>query len=139
MTGPDAWQRRVLAAGALGMLSGVALGAFGAHALKGRLSPEAMAVFHTGIEYQFYHSLGLLALGLVPQQGRPGRPLAWAARLMGAGIVLFSGSLYALALTGVHLWGALAPAGGAAWLAAWALVLFACLRRRPGAGGRSVG
>jgi len=117
-----------LAAGGLAALTAVALGAFGAHALKSRLSAEMLAVWHTGIEYHVYHALGLLAVGLAAQQLPDSGLLKWSGWLMLAGILLFSGSLYALALTGVRSLGAIAPVGGAAFLAAWALFAAAVLR-----------
>lgn len=102
----------------LGFLA-VALGAFAAHGLKGRLSPDHMDVFRTGVSYHFYHALALgLTLAL------PGAPssdsLRRAGNLFIAGIVLFSGSLYALALTGVGKFGAITPLGGVSFLAGWA-------------------
>ena len=106
---------------------GVAAGAFGAHALKGRLSPELLTVFETGARYQLYHSLALLAAGL--GQARCPSPLwSWAGALFGVGVLLFSGSLYLLALTGVRWLGAITPFGGLALLAAWLLLAIAALR-----------
>jgi len=118
----------LLAAGGLAALAAVALGAFGAHALKGRLTPEMLAVWHTAVEYHVFHALGLLAVGLVATQLPASALLKWSGWLMLAGIVLFSGSLYALALTGVRWLGAVTPAGGTAFLAAWALLVIAILR-----------
>jgi uncharacterized membrane protein YgdD (TMEM256/DUF423 family) len=120
--------RVFLAAGGLAALAAVALGAFGAHALKGRLAPEMLAVWHTAVEYHLFHALGLLAVGLLAAQLPASAPLKWSGWLMLAGIVLFSGSLYALALTGVRWLGAVTPAGGTAFLAAWALLVMAILR-----------
>ena len=117
-----------LAAGGLAALAAVGLGAFGAHALKGRLSAEMLAVWHTGVEYHVYHALGLLAVGLVATQLAESALLKWSGWLMLAGIVLFSGSLYALALSGERWLGAITPAGGTAFLAAWALFVVAVLR-----------
>jgi len=117
-----------LTAGGLAALVAVALGAFGAHALKGRLSPELLTVWHTAVEYHLFHALGLLAIGLVAAQLAESTLLKWSGWLMLAGIVLFSGSLYALALTGVRWLGAVTPAGGTAFLAAWALFVIAILR-----------
>jgi len=117
-----------LAAGGVAALVAVALGAFGAHALKGRLSPEMLVVWHTAVEYHMFHALGLLALGLASIQLAESALLKWSGWLMLAGIVLFSGSLYALALTGVRWLGAVTPAGGTAFLAAWALFVIAILR-----------
>ncbi|HEY6720840.1 MAG TPA: DUF423 domain-containing protein [Burkholderiales bacterium] len=119
-----------LAAGGLAALAAVALGAFGAHALKGRLSAEMLAVWHTGVEYHFYHALGLLAIGSLATKLPESSLLKWSGGLMLAGIALFSGSLYILALTGERWLGAVAPVGGFAWLAAWLSFAAAVLRAR---------
>lgn len=121
-------ERLFLSAGGLAALAAVALGAFGAHALKGRLSPEMLAVWHTAVEYHVFHALGLLAVGLVAARLPESALLRWSGWLMLAGIALFSGSLYALALTGVRWLGAVTPVGGTAFLAAWALFAAAVLR-----------
>ena len=106
----------------------MALGAFGAHALKNRLSPEMLAIWHTGVEYHILHALGLIAVGIVALH-LPGSSLVrWAGWIMLAGIVLFSGSLYVLALTGERWLGAVTPLGGVLFLAAWALFVAAVLR-----------
>lgn len=94
---------------------GVAAGAFGAHALRGRVPPDLLAVFETGARYQMYHALALLAASRVAGR-RCGRLAGW---MFAAGIVLFSGSLYVLALSGVRWLGAVTPFGGAAFLAGW--------------------
>jgi uncharacterized membrane protein YgdD (TMEM256/DUF423 family) len=120
--------RLFLALGGAAALLAVALGAFGAHALKSRLTPEMLAVWHTGIEYHVLHALGLLAVGLVAAQLPESAPLRWSGWLMLAGIVLFSGSLYALALSGERWLGAVTPVGGVAFLAAWALFIAAVVR-----------
>ena len=117
-----------LSAGGLAALAAVALGAFGAHALKNRLSPEMLAVWHTAVEYHIYHALGLLAVGLLAQQLPGSVLLRWSGWAMLAGIVLFSGSLYALALSGERWLGAITPVGGVAFLVAWALLVAAVLR-----------
>jgi len=117
-----------LAAGGVAALLAVALGAFGAHALKSRIAPEMLAVWHTGIEYHIFHALGLLAVGIVTTQLPESAPLKWAGWLMLAGIVLFSGSLYTLALSGERWLGALTPVGGLAFLAAWALFVVAAIK-----------
>jgi uncharacterized membrane protein YgdD (TMEM256/DUF423 family) len=105
----------------------VALGAFGAHALKARLSPEMLAVFETGVRYQMVHALALLAVAWACTRW-PGRAVATSGGLFVAGTVLFSGSLYALALSGMRGLGAVTPLGGVAWLAAWALLAWAAWR-----------
>ena len=106
----------------------VALGAFGAHALKSRLSAEMLAVWHTGVEYHVYHALALLAVGLLAAQLPESALLKWSGWLMLAGIVLFCGSLYALALSGERWLGPITPVGGIAFLAAWVLFVVAVLR-----------
>jgi uncharacterized membrane protein YgdD (TMEM256/DUF423 family) len=104
--------------GALMGFVGVGLGAFGAHGLRGRLSPEMLAIFETGVRYQMYHALALLALAaLMPRV--EGRTVLIAGWSFTAGILIFSGSLYALALTGVTMLGAITPIGGVAFLAGW--------------------
>jgi len=104
--------------GALSAFLAVAAGAFGAHALRARLSPDLLAVFETAARYQMYHALGLLAVAWMVTRW-PGPWPARAGWLFVAGTVLFSGSLYALALTGVRWLGAITPLGGAAFLAGW--------------------
>ncbi len=106
----------------------VAVGAFGAHALKARLAPDAMAIYQTAVQYHFWHALGLLAVGMLLLQRPDSGALAASAWLLVAGILLFSGSLYALALTGSRGWGAVTPVGGTAFLAAWAALGWAAWR-----------
>ena len=96
----------------------VALGAFGAHALKARLSEYALGVFETGVRYQFYHGLGLLALSLLAERHET-LSLRIAAYLMIGGVLVFSGSLYTLALSSQKWWGAIAPIGGSLLLGGW--------------------
>lgn len=118
-----------IAWGAVNAALSVAAGAFGAHALKAQL-PEAMLVtFETGARYHMYHALALIAVGLV-LGSRPSGLLSAAGWAFTAGIVLFSGSLYALALSGVRGLGAITPLGGVAFLAGW--VLFAVAASRLG-------
>ena len=105
----------------LGALSGfvsVAAGAFGAHALRDRLAANYLAIFETAARYQMYHALALLAVALLMYRS-PGTSLLWAGWLFLVGTVLFSGSLYALALTGTRWLGAITPLGGVAFLAGW--------------------
>jgi uncharacterized membrane protein YgdD (TMEM256/DUF423 family) len=106
----------------------VAAGAFGAHALRARLEPDAMAVYQTAVQYHVWHGLGLLAVGLLLQHKPASAPLAVAGWLFVAGIALFSGSLYAMALTGVRGLGAVTPIGGVAFLGAWAATAWATWR-----------
>ena len=102
----------------------VALGAFGAHGLKQRLSAEMLAVYQTGVQYHFYHALGLIAVGIVLLHYPASKPARTSGWLMLAGIVLFSVSLYALSLSGVRGLGAITPFGGVAFLSAWALLAY---------------
>jgi len=115
--------------GSLAGFLGVGLGAFGAHGLKTRLSAEMLAVFETGVRYQMYHALALLVVSAAIGHLGSARLLVSAGWLFVAGIVLFSGSLYALALSGVTTLGAITPIGGLAFLGGWAcLALFAAAR-----------
>lgn len=107
--------------------TGVALGAFAAHGLKDRLSAEYLAIFHTGVMYQLVHALALLAVALLAVQ-IPGRLMTWAGISFVVGIVLFSGSLYLLTLTGVTRLGIITPFGGLAFLAGWLLLGVAAWR-----------
>lgn len=119
---PRVW----LAAGAVSGFLAVAAGAFGAHALKSHLSPEALSIYDTGVRYQFWHALALLAVGIL-QQRSPGRALRVAGWCFAVGTVLFSGSLYALALSGVKWFGAITPFGGVGFLMGWvALAIGGC-------------
>ena len=117
-----------LALGGVAALLAVALGAFGAHALKNRIPAEMLAVWHTGVEYHLFHALGLLAVGLAAVHLPDSTLLKWSGWLMLAGIVLFSGSLYALALSGERWLGAVTPVGGLAFLAAWVTFVTAVLK-----------
>lgn len=120
--------RVFLALGCVSALLAVALGAFGAHGLRERLAPDMLAVFEIGVRYQMYHALALLALGAVA--GRlPGGAVAAAGWLFVAGTVIFSGSLYLLAVTGARWLGAVTPLGGLAFLAGWAAFAWAAWAR----------
>ncbi|MGF6089150.1 DUF423 domain-containing protein [Pseudomonas sp. 18173] len=98
--------------------TGVGLGAFAAHGLKSRLTPEYLTIFHTGVTYQLVHTLALLGVALLATQ-IPGRLLSWAGASFAVGILLFSGSLYVLTLTGISKLGIVTPFGGLAFLAGW--------------------
>jgi uncharacterized membrane protein YgdD (TMEM256/DUF423 family) len=112
--------------GALAGFIGVALGAFGAHGLKSRVSPDMLAVFETGVRYQMYHAIALILLGaLAPML--TGRLAAIAGWSFTVGILVFSGSLYALVLTDVRILGAITPIGGVAFLIGWACLAYASI------------
>jgi uncharacterized membrane protein YgdD (TMEM256/DUF423 family) len=106
----------------------VIFGAFGAHALRGRLTPDMLEVYHTGAQYQIYHSLGLLLIGVLALRFPETCAFRWAGWLMLVGIVLFSGSLYVLAMSGVRALGAITPLGGLAFIAAWVAFVVGVLR-----------
>ena len=119
--------RLFLGLGGLSAMLSVLIGAFGAHALRGRLTPELLEVYHTGTQYQFYHSLGLLIVALLIAHFPERSGLVWAGWLMLIGIVLFSGSLYVLSLTGIRLFGAITPIGGLAFIGAWGILAMTAL------------
>jgi uncharacterized membrane protein YgdD (TMEM256/DUF423 family) len=131
--GAEAAQRSFTTAGAVLAGLAVAAGAFGAHWLRNRLAPGDLAIYETAARYQMYHSLALLLAGVMPARRSP-RILRAGCRLFLAGILLFSGSLYALALSGQRWLGALTPLGGAAFLAGWACLALAAFREPPPAG-----
>ena len=118
----------ILFSGAVFIALGVLLGAFGAHALKNILSPEMLAVYKTGVEYQFYHALGLLLIGLIGLQVKS-KYLRWSGIFITVGIILFSGSLYVLALTGIKVIGAITPIGGVSFVAGWIFLAIAIIKR----------
>ena len=113
--------------GALSGFLGVAAGAFGAHALKARLTEDMLAIFETGARYQMYHALALVLIGVLglvrPTPAFTGAGWAWTI-----GTILFSGSLYILALTGIRTFGAITPLGGLGFLIGWALLAWGTLR-----------
>jgi uncharacterized membrane protein YgdD (TMEM256/DUF423 family) len=120
----------LLIMGAVNAFLAVTFGAFGAHALKARLSADMQAVYQTAVQYHFYHALGLLLIGVVALNIPSAESTKWAGRLMILGIVLFSGSLYVLSITGVRWLGAITPLGGLSFLIAWALLALGVLRMR---------
>lgn len=118
--------------GALSACIAVGLGAFGAHGLRGRLEADMLAVFETGVRYQMYHALALVALGLA-RRLEPGRLAAAAGGLFIAGSLCFSGSLYLITLAGVQGIGLVTPAGGLMLLAGWLVLALAALKPVPAA------
>jgi uncharacterized membrane protein YgdD (TMEM256/DUF423 family) len=119
--------RLLLTLGATSALLAVALGAFGAHGLKALLPAESLSTFEIGVRYQMYHALGLIGVGCVYGR-RPSRLLAASGALFVLGTVLFSGSLYVLATSGLRAMGMVAPLGGAAFLGGWACFMAAAWR-----------
>lgn len=112
--------------GLLGLLA-VAAGAFGAHGLRGRLTPELLSAFETGARYQMYHALALIAVALLLDR-RPSRTVRTAGWCLAGGTVVFSGSLYLLALTGVRWLGTITPLGGVLLLVGWATLAYGIWR-----------
>ncbi len=121
--------RQALLIGAVFGATGVMAGAFGAHALRARLDPADLAIFETAARYQLYHAVALVGVSIWLEQAvRP--PFEWAARLFAIGVVIFSGSLYALVLSGQRWLGAVTPFGGVALITGW-LALAAGAMRNP--------
>ena len=114
--------KTILMSGAAFLVLAVILGAFGAHGLKPKLTEDLMQAYKTGVEYHFYHGLGLLLLGILCMS-MPSGLLNWAAFFLGLGILLFSGSLYLMAVTGIRWLGAITPFGGVSFIAGWVLLL----------------
>ena len=120
------------AIGAFLLALAVMIGAFGAHALDGRLDTYSKGVYETGVHYHFYHALGLLIVSFLPRIGAlPAGRAAWVCGLLLAGVVLFSGSLYVLAVTGQRMLGAITPFGGLSFIAAWVLLGFWLIKAPP--------
>lgn len=117
-----------LALGATYGFLGVAFGAFGAHALRHRLSPELLSAWKTGVEYQFYHAFALLVVGWL-LRSFSSSALQLAGLSFAVGVLLFSGSLYALALSGVRGLGVITPVGGLLFLVGWTCLIVAVLRQ----------
>ncbi|XID93531.1 DUF423 domain-containing protein [Paenibacillaceae bacterium WGS1546] len=116
--------------GALAAMLSVALGAFGAHILEDHLSEYSLDVYGTGVQYQMFHSVGILLVALFVDRLPSPKLAAWAANLMLIGIVLFSGSLYALAFSGVKMLGAITPLGGVSFIAGWICLALAARTKR---------
>lgn len=118
-------QKLFLIIGSIAMALAVGLGAFGAHGLKEMLSDEMLDIFETGVKYHFYHAIGLLVIGLVAQLMPSSSLLQWSGWLMLAGIIIFSGSLYILSISGIRWMGAITPIGGLCFIVAWILLALA--------------
>jgi uncharacterized membrane protein YgdD (TMEM256/DUF423 family) len=121
-------ERLFFALGSVSGFLGVAIGAFAAHALKGRVAPDLLMVFETGVRYQIYHALALLAVGWACTRW-PGKAVNASGWLFVAGTLIFSGSLYALSLSGARWLGAVTPLGGLALLAGWLCLAWAAWKR----------
>ncbi len=121
-------ERLFIIMGALSGAIGVAAGAFGAHALRARVEPRMLEVFETGARYQMYHALAMLAAAWMVSRF-PGALMNASGWLFMVGTVLFSGSLYAMALTGVRALGAITPLGGVCFIAGWACIALAAMKR----------
>jgi len=117
--------KSILTIAAISGLLAVALGAFGAHGLKSIITPEMLDVYKTGVQYQFYHTFALLAVGILMNFNQS-KALKWSATLFVIGMILFSGSLYVLAISGVKALGMITPFGGITWIAAWFLLIVHC-------------
>jgi uncharacterized membrane protein YgdD (TMEM256/DUF423 family) len=122
---------RALAAAGVMLAIATACGAYGAHALKAQLAPERLEVWEVAVRYQFFQALGLLGIGLTLRV-LDAAPLRAAAALIASGVVLFSGSLYALALGAPRALGVITPLGGVAWIAGWLLFAWGAWRLRGG-------
>ncbi|WP_145329088.1 DUF423 domain-containing protein [Paenibacillus xylanexedens] len=114
-------QRRWMTLGAILTMLSVAIGAFGAHMLKGKIGASAIATYETGVQYHMIHALALMIVGLTAGQLGASTKLQWAARLLFTGIIIFSGSLYVLSISGIKILGAITPIGGVAFIAGWLL------------------
>lgn len=119
-----------LIAGAVNALLSVAFGAFGAHLLEGRVADKYLDTWQTAVQYQMFHAVGLMVIAILMSSSLIGTlgSLNWAGYLMLAGIIIFSGSLYVLSLTGISILGAVTPIGGVAFIAAWVMVIIAAVK-----------
>ena len=117
-----------LVLGCINAMLAVLLGAFGAHGLRYRLSVELMAIFQTGVQYHFYHAIGLIAVGLIALHLPVTAWLKWSGWLMFAGIMIFCGSLYVLSIFNMRWLGMVTPVGGLAFILSWLLLAIAIIR-----------
>lgn len=120
--------RRYIGIGSVTAALSVALGAFGAHILEGVLTPERMETFQTAVQYHMVHALALLLIALLADRLKDQVKVLWAARLIFAGIIIFSGSLYLLCFTGFGMLGAITPIGGVAFIVGWLILALAAKR-----------
>lgn len=122
--------KTIIVTAAILLALGVVIGAFGAHGLKSRVSPDLLQVYKTGVEYHFYHAIGLLLIGILTVM-MPSSYLNLAAIFLFAGILIFSGSLYVLAISGIKWIGAITPIGGVSFIVGWIFVVLAVLKNFP--------
>lgn len=123
-------QRRFIAWGALLAMLSVGIGAFGAHMLESVISDKDLQVYETGVHYHMIHALGLILIGLVAGQWGESTRLRWAGRLLGLGVILFSGSLYVLSISGITILGAITPLGGVCFIAGWICLALEAFSRK---------
>ncbi len=114
--------------GAVNAFLAVALGAFGAHGLEGRVEPKYLEIWKTGVTYQMFHAIGILIVGILLGNLPANSLLSWSGWLMLIGVVLFSGSLYVMTLTKISILGAITPLGGVSFLVAWVLLIVAAVK-----------
>ena len=114
--------------GSLNAFLAVGLGAFGAHGLKSRIAHDLLDVYQTGVYYHMFHALALILVGIISHWLSNSNLVAWSGGLMLSGIIVFSGSLYVLSLSGIRTFGAITPVGGLAFLGGWILLAYASLR-----------
>ncbi|WP_090396288.1 DUF423 domain-containing protein [Natribacillus halophilus] len=120
--------RIILAIGTIMAALAVAIGAFGAHGLEGRVSERMLENYQTGVQYHMFHALGMIAAGLTAALAGGNALLGWSGGLMFFGIIVFSGSLYTMALTGMTWLGAITPIGGVAFIVGWILLTVAVFK-----------
>lgn len=121
-------QKLFLLFGSIAMALAVTLGAFGAHGLKSKLTQDMLDIFETGVQYHFYHAIGLLIIGAVANYMPESPLLKWSGWLMVSGLLIFSGSLYVLSMSGLRWLGAITPIGGLCFIASWILLAVATWR-----------
>lgn len=109
--------------GAINAMMSVGLGAFGAHALEGKIEPRYLDVWQTAVSYQMFHSLGIIAIGIISGNVPASALLTWSGWIMTVGIIIFSGSLYILSTSGIKILGAITPIGGVAFIVSWLLLI----------------
>lgn len=114
--------------GAINAFLAVALGAFGAHGLANKLEPKYLDIWKTGVTYQMFHALGILAVAILIGKAASSSLFSWSGWLMLIGIILFSGSLYVLSVTQINIIGFITPFGGVAFLAAWILMMIGAVK-----------